>query len=1026
MSFASVYSPGYSIDAFHYLPDVSRRLTIGGVTWMQQHDKEFPHTIKQLVEEQTKKMYEEGRYGGAEQYQYTATVMWGPYSPYRGGLLFHGMGSGKTYSGIIWANEMLRAGAGRILVMCPACLVGTWQTEIAMWKQKYRGVDWKIFIDGPRPTHNLFFVPYNGSSVQSNITELGYNDGDVPTNCGIIIDESHNFVNAVLKVRNKAHILKAFVMGAINSKVLALSGTPFVNIPFEASLLFNVLKGYMLDGKVLFPSLPDDFHEHYLKNGNMEASVSGMVSYKELVSPTLAVLNPYRTVTFPLTREQTEQYRQARDKEKKMPNDKSQIERFMRGHSDEIPKVRQYSRSLCTFVGPSYVPSFTQMKLFKIEGKPVSYRIAPGMFVDGHPMFKLFVYMLQIIDSRFVTDVIKGMFFTPDGHGVALGEKLPLISRHMTPDMKHKFLVDNAELLDTVMPEKFIDEDNRFAAVLARVIGTLTLYQTTQGTKAEINKLIEDMYGAVPFIFSPPHLAKHSPKIDFILNSEATKEIKGVKFVWSFFTGYGGLSAVRRALLAKGYMMVNPSDTFADYASVPQINEAKEHFLEATTDYESMQLRRETQEGDDIEEGEDEAPRFEDFLPQHRVDGKAKRFVFLTGDMSKDNMIKLMQLCNHPLNFNGEYIEWILGSSVVAEGVSFNYGRACFVLEKYWNMGKLDQVFARIRRLRSHQLLPEEDRTIDTFILQLDDEDSTDEYMSNLSDKKYAALKPTIDMMQRVAVDMSPETTRADLLDSVLFTPWLVGEMASFIESRRKVHRTLAFFLGTNPRKGDPKSYYEVFYKETEIENHKLKNAGDRIFKVAKAYLEESCMHHIGYVIVTEKKLFMLITDEQFADDEASIALPVEPLAQPVSVPVVAIAPPPGPDVSMFSPDVPRVITYHTFKGHGEFSSPLDLFRTVYNTMERPADTETNLKIMFTTLATYCLNHKDVYDVLRGYTDSQISKLSFTPFEDLPLVTKELIRAAWIKTRTHFENQEIQGNTFEKLRKTLISPSAKK
>jgi len=54
----------------------------------------------------------------------------------------------------------------------------------------------------------------------------------------------------------------------------------------------------------------------------------------------------------------------------------------------------------------------------------------------------------------------------------------------------------------------------------------------------------------------------------------------------------------------------------------------------------------------------------------------------------------------------------LLGSSASAEGITLRNVRNVYILEPYWNAGRIDQVIGRAIRLNSHDKLPPEDRNV--------------------------------------------------------------------------------------------------------------------------------------------------------------------------------------------------------------------------------------------------------------------------------------------------------------------------
>ena len=214
-------------------------------------------------------------------------------SPYRGLLLYHGLGSGKTCSSIAVAESLLNT--KKVFVMLPASLQDNYRGEIRKcgdpiykheqyWEMRglndetrKQGLGMGIsekFLD----THGKFFVNVSGRPSNYNtltqpdtklideqlddilnqrFTFINYNGinktnfekifpPDQPhmfDNSVVIIDEAHNFIGyAVGELDLKLKIYN-MIYKAKDCKVVCLSGTPVVNRPNEIAYLMNLLRG---------------------------------------------------------------------------------------------------------------------------------------------------------------------------------------------------------------------------------------------------------------------------------------------------------------------------------------------------------------------------------------------------------------------------------------------------------------------------------------------------------------------------------------------------------------------------------------------------------------------------------------------------------------------------------------------------------------------------------------------------------------------------------------------------------------
>jgi hypothetical protein len=224
------------------------------------------------------------------------------YTPYRGLLLYHGLGSGKTCSSIAIAEGM--KSARQVIVMTPASLrrnyieelkkcgdplykknqfwkfvplksnerllddlsnvlslskefiranEGAWMVNVTK-EPNYEQLSSQEKINLDKQLNEMIrnkyqFINYNGlrNSHLDKLTDDGaLNPFD---NAVVIIDEAHNFisriVNKIKKTDALATRLYEYLMSAKNCRIVLLTGTPIINYPNEIGILFNILRGYI-------------------------------------------------------------------------------------------------------------------------------------------------------------------------------------------------------------------------------------------------------------------------------------------------------------------------------------------------------------------------------------------------------------------------------------------------------------------------------------------------------------------------------------------------------------------------------------------------------------------------------------------------------------------------------------------------------------------------------------------------------------------------------------------------------------
>ena len=229
------------------------------------------------------------------------------YSPYRGLLLYHGLGAGKTCASIGIAEGL--KDAKQVIIMTPASLRMNYVSELKHcgdpiykinqhWEFietngnlhvekalseilnlpveeiRKKGGAWMVDkkpsnFDSLEPEKQKAidtqinkmiqkkyrFINYNGirndhlNKLIKDSEEM-YNTSNPFDNKVIIIDEAHNFVSRIVnKIEKKKDTLSMklyeLILDAENCRVIFLTGTPIINYPNEIGILFNMLRGYI-------------------------------------------------------------------------------------------------------------------------------------------------------------------------------------------------------------------------------------------------------------------------------------------------------------------------------------------------------------------------------------------------------------------------------------------------------------------------------------------------------------------------------------------------------------------------------------------------------------------------------------------------------------------------------------------------------------------------------------------------------------------------------------------------------------
>ena len=277
------------------------------------------------------------------------------FSPYRGLLLFHGLGSGKTCSAIAIAEGNKHT--KRIIIMSPASLHTNFYEELKkcgdlMYRQKNHWVfqaltdvnstelenklslSKKVILqqkgiwmcDFAKPSNFEKLTLGEQTSVSNQINEMikskyqfihynGLREKDLKLLFGdktnlldgavIIVDEAHNLISRIvnkisIKKKTISSVIYNKLMTAVNSKIILLTGTPMINYPNEIGVLFNILRGVITTWNlVLNKSLNDGTKldkkalEAFVNKNKTVSNVLDSIEYSPQTSIMTITRNPF-------------------------------------------------------------------------------------------------------------------------------------------------------------------------------------------------------------------------------------------------------------------------------------------------------------------------------------------------------------------------------------------------------------------------------------------------------------------------------------------------------------------------------------------------------------------------------------------------------------------------------------------------------------------------------------------------------------------------------------------------------------
>ena len=284
----------------------------------------------------------------------------------RGLLIYHGIGSGKTTSGILLSescrnynldskdehykteNEYNR----KVILMIPANLFfDPWIKEISskcfsncnirdaineILKKEKKEKKQKEKIIEKLLEFDYHIIHYNAHSVKG-----GYRDkllhinsrknslnkytnkyserNNVFDDSVIIIDESHNFINMISnKLKNNREVdIYDDLKKCINSRIILLSGTPIINDPFEIAIISNIIRGTTFKNKkIKFEDNYFNFQENFInlnisniENQNMlRRRLNGIISYNKGINEQVFAKKIEENIYIPFSFDQEQGY----------------------------------------------------------------------------------------------------------------------------------------------------------------------------------------------------------------------------------------------------------------------------------------------------------------------------------------------------------------------------------------------------------------------------------------------------------------------------------------------------------------------------------------------------------------------------------------------------------------------------------------------------------------------------------------------------------------------------------------------
>jgi len=625
-------------------------------------------------------------------------------SPYKGILLYHGLGSGKTCTSLTIAENLKKE--KNIIVMLPASLKNNFI---------YKGVlfcgDPEYQVDESKYKSKYTFVSYNSAYVLNELKKIGSLDNKV-----IIIEEVHNLIsimNSGLEGGGKVgKELYNALMNAQNTKIIALSGTPIVNDIFECAILFNILNGY---NEVL-----------YYRIANVPQSF-GIKDYKELEENLLTnkfidyvkINRINKSIEFILTvKSYQEEFREVLDFINEVGNQQLEI-RYL-----DLKKYSLYPMEDNGDVFRNYFIEENKDE-FTLKNEEIFKRRMIGLIsyyesIKGNypEVINKDYYRIPMSHYQFqIYEILRAKERSSERGGKS--------NKKSKKKVKSMFRVFSRQASNFVFPEEITRPypDKKFIVSLKKnknknnnEEGNLDLMNKVMSKEEEVNnggKMSKDYKlrieralnelvsnGNTYLTPGPDGLDKLSPKFKLLL--ENVNQSPGLVFIYSNFRSLEGIELFSKILDFNGYSSYKESNNKPKYA-------------------------------------------------------------IYSGDIDEKVKKEILEVFTSPENKTGKFIKIILATLAGAEGLDLKNIRQIHIIEPYWNQMKIKQIIGRGVRRDSHMDLPPSDRNIEIYryfsvfnqanSLIAKDKITTDEYIEDISIKKQKLIDKILNIFKECAID---------------------------------------------------------------------------------------------------------------------------------------------------------------------------------------------------------------------------------------------------------------------------------
>tara|TARA_B100000214_G_scaffold364690_1_gene331570 strand:- start:3109 stop:7107 length:3999 start_codon:yes stop_codon:yes gene_type:complete len=605
-------------------------------------------------------------------------------------------------------------------------------------------LDTDIFDEEEGGTDNQRMVKHFVKKYQENAREHGVLSPFRETL--IIIDEVHNFVNEIINGSAPANVFYDWIVNSEDIKLVFLSGTPIINKPAEVAILYNMLRGILNVYEFSVISDRDDYEVQeelreyfYQKNSSIEqlhvtkrrgkliiSFIKNKTNFESILDSKII-----KTVKF----------------------NNHTLEGFFIEIMDGLENM---------FEKKMIIPSREQIEKTSVldlkKGKPITFD------EDIQLIFNRKQKLFDIYENDIILDLSKNEnfleYFLDDNFNIP--ERKQVILRRMLLGMTSYYPIDRGSIIN--MPEivepVILERYKEYKIV--ENINIIPCFMTSKQwvkyeeeyTREKLKRLQQlrkkDIYNEGSFDYNIR--TRQNCNIvyeDDTFRIEQDERKKEQTYEMMEKNGHFSYDRTLSIFSPKFYNILKNMDRFiSNGVPTGKILYYSDFRHDSGSEvFEKILLANGYEKYDPKEEP------IEQLISRKSI---KKRYTFITGKESKNDIKLNKEAFNHTANYRGEYIHIILISSSGAEGITLKCVRQVHIMEPFWNYIRVHQVLGRAVRLKSHIDLPEDERNVEQYLYlsMLPDGNSIEDIFNSLKSLEWNEVQdiPNVDNIKQFLV----------------------------------------------------------------------------------------------------------------------------------------------------------------------------------------------------------------------------------------------------------------------------------